>query len=103
MYTDALTEIDAFFRKSGRVIIPLTVREILDEEIGRDVMDKGSNIQPNPNVPLNCPRCGRVAHYQGTVRNIHIYNCSEHGRLCLRPDGTFTEAKDAERWFQPGG
>lgn len=32
---DALTEIDAFFRKSGRVIVPLTVREILDEEIAR--------------------------------------------------------------------
>jgi len=30
---DALTEIDAFFRREGRVIIPLTVREILDEEI----------------------------------------------------------------------
>lgn len=32
---DALTEIDAFFRKSGRIIIPLTVREILDEQIAR--------------------------------------------------------------------
>lgn len=32
---DALVEIDAFFRKSKRVIIPLTVREILDEEIAR--------------------------------------------------------------------
>ena len=32
---DALREIDAFFRKSGRVIIALTVREILDEEIAR--------------------------------------------------------------------
>ena len=31
--SDALTEIGAFFRKSGRVIIPLTVREILDEQI----------------------------------------------------------------------
>jgi len=30
----ALTEIDAFFRKSGN-IIPLTVREILNEEIAR--------------------------------------------------------------------
>jgi DNA modification methylase len=30
---DAMTEIGAFFRKSGRVIIPLTVREILDEQI----------------------------------------------------------------------
>ena len=30
---DALTEIDSFFRRSGRVIVPLTVREILDEEI----------------------------------------------------------------------
>jgi DNA modification methylase len=32
---DALAEIDAFFRKSGRIIIPLTVREILYEEIAR--------------------------------------------------------------------
>jgi len=32
---DALSEIDAFFRKSGRIIIPLTVREILDEQIAR--------------------------------------------------------------------
>ena len=31
--SDALAEIGAFFRKSGRVIIPLTVREILDEQI----------------------------------------------------------------------
>ncbi len=30
---DALAEIDAFFRKSGKVIIPLTVREILDEQL----------------------------------------------------------------------
>ena len=30
---DALTEIGAFFRKTGKVIVPLTVREILDEEI----------------------------------------------------------------------
>lgn len=30
---DALTEVDAFFRREGRVIVPLTVREILDEEI----------------------------------------------------------------------
>ena len=32
---DALREIDAFFRKSGKAIIALTVREILDEEIAR--------------------------------------------------------------------
>jgi DNA modification methylase len=32
---DALAEIDAFFRKSGRIIIPLTVREILHEQIAR--------------------------------------------------------------------
>jgi hypothetical protein len=32
---DALTEIDAFFRKSGRIIIPLTVSEILNEQIAR--------------------------------------------------------------------
>jgi hypothetical protein len=35
-YTDdALTEIDRFFRKTRRVIVPLTVREILDEEIAK--------------------------------------------------------------------
>jgi adenine-specific DNA-methyltransferase len=32
---DALTEIDAFFRKSGRIIIPLTVKDILNEQIAR--------------------------------------------------------------------
>ena len=32
---DAVTEIDAFFRKSGRIIVPLTVREILDEELAK--------------------------------------------------------------------
>jgi DNA modification methylase len=31
--SDALAEIDAFFRKSGRVIIPFTVKEILDEHL----------------------------------------------------------------------
>ena len=33
--SDALTEIGAFFRKSGKSIIALTVREILDEEIAQ--------------------------------------------------------------------
>ena len=33
--SDALREIDGFFRKSGKVIVALTVREILDEEIAR--------------------------------------------------------------------
>ncbi len=33
--SDALRECDAFFRRSGKVIVPLTVREILDEEIAR--------------------------------------------------------------------
>ena len=32
---DALREIDAFFRKSGKTIIGLTVCEILEEEIAR--------------------------------------------------------------------
>lgn len=30
---DALTEIDAFFRKTGKVIVPLTVQEILEEHL----------------------------------------------------------------------
>ncbi|MGB2796844.1 MAG: DNA methyltransferase [Phycisphaerae bacterium] len=33
--SDALTEIDAFFRRSHKAIIPLTVKEILDEEIAK--------------------------------------------------------------------
>jgi hypothetical protein len=33
--SDALHEIDAFFRKSGKVIVPFTVRDILDEQIAR--------------------------------------------------------------------
>jgi hypothetical protein len=31
--SDALTEISRFFKQSGKVIIPLTVHEILDEQI----------------------------------------------------------------------
>jgi hypothetical protein len=31
--SDALHEVETFFKRSGRVIIPLTVREILDEHI----------------------------------------------------------------------
>ena len=30
---DALTEISRFFKQTGRVIVPLTVQEILDEQI----------------------------------------------------------------------
>lgn len=33
--SDAMTEIDRFFRKTGKVIIPFTVKEILDEQIAR--------------------------------------------------------------------
>jgi hypothetical protein len=32
---DSLTEIDGFFRREHTVIIPLTVREILDEQIAQ--------------------------------------------------------------------
>jgi hypothetical protein len=32
---DALHEIDRFFREEHRIIIPVTVRDILDEEIAR--------------------------------------------------------------------
>ena len=32
---DALTEVDRFFRQSGKVIIPLTVKEILEEQIAK--------------------------------------------------------------------
>jgi hypothetical protein len=31
--SDAMTEIDRFFRKSGKVIVPFTVGEILNEQI----------------------------------------------------------------------
>jgi hypothetical protein len=30
-----MTEISSFFRKSGRIIIPLTVREILEDQIAQ--------------------------------------------------------------------
>lgn len=33
--TDALREIDRFFRQSGKVNIALTVREILDEQLAK--------------------------------------------------------------------
>jgi len=33
--SDTLTEIDRFFRKTGRIIVALTVREILDEQIAK--------------------------------------------------------------------
>ena len=33
--SDALTEVSQFFKRSGKIIIPLTVREILDEAIAR--------------------------------------------------------------------
>jgi hypothetical protein len=32
---DALTEIDFFFRKTGKVIVPLTVKEILEEHLAK--------------------------------------------------------------------
>jgi hypothetical protein len=32
---DALTEIDRFFRKTGKIIVALTVREILEEQIAK--------------------------------------------------------------------
>ena len=32
---NGLREIDAFFRKSGKVIVALTVREILDEQLAK--------------------------------------------------------------------
>ncbi len=33
--SDALTELSQFFKRTGKIIIPLTVREILEEEIAR--------------------------------------------------------------------
>jgi hypothetical protein len=32
---DALTEIDRFFRKTGKIIVALTVKEILEEQIAK--------------------------------------------------------------------
>ncbi len=33
--SDAMREIDRFFREEHRIIVPLTVQEILEEEIAR--------------------------------------------------------------------
>ena len=35
---DALAEIDRFFRRSGKAVVPLTVQEILDEQIARKLV-----------------------------------------------------------------
>ena len=35
---DAMTEIDAFFRREHVAIVPLTVRDILDEQIARKLV-----------------------------------------------------------------
>ncbi|HXG69770.1 MAG TPA: hypothetical protein VNJ04_04060 [Gemmatimonadaceae bacterium] len=53
----------------------------------------------DPDLPLNCPKCGKTVPYQATVQNIHIYNCATDGRMCLRPDGRFGPAEGVERWF----
>ena len=38
-YADgALSEIGRYFKQTGRVIVPLTVREILDEQIAHKLM-----------------------------------------------------------------
>ena len=36
--SDALTEIDAFFKRSHKVIVALTVQEILDEHIAKKLV-----------------------------------------------------------------
>ena len=36
--SDALTEIDAFFKRSHKVIVPLMVQEILDEQIAKKLV-----------------------------------------------------------------
>jgi len=33
--SDAFTEIDRFFKKTGKIIVALTIREILDEQIAK--------------------------------------------------------------------
>lgn len=35
---DALTEISRFFKQTGKVIVPLTVQEILDEQIAHKLV-----------------------------------------------------------------
>jgi hypothetical protein len=40
---DVLREIDAFFRKAGKVIVGLTVKEILDEEIAKQVASSAAH------------------------------------------------------------
>ena len=36
--SDALSEISSFFRKSGRVIVALTVKEILEDQIAQKLV-----------------------------------------------------------------
>lgn len=78
---DALTEIDAFFRKSGRVIIALTVREILDEEIARKLAIKFTGIV--------CPSCrepvARIEYEAPTSMTFHCPACGN--RWSAEPPG----------------
>jgi len=41
--SDAEREIGSFFRKTGKVIVPLTVQEILDEELAMKLAQAGNH------------------------------------------------------------
>lgn len=50
-------------------------------------------------LPLNCRLCGKPVQYHGIVRDVHVYNCTTDGRMCLRQDGRFGPPEGVERLF----
>ena len=78
--SDAETEIDRFFRRTGKVIIPLTVSEILDEQIAeigltRFLRDLGR---------CAAPLFGRLALWLRSVGEHHVSDSVECRRRFRR-------------------
>jgi hypothetical protein len=40
---------------------------------------------PDPQLPINCPTCGKPLIYVRTVGETHFYWCLRHGSLVLPP------------------
>lgn len=42
---------------------------------------------PDPQLPLNCLKCGSRLRYVSSEGETHIYHCDSHGFFRIRPDG----------------
>ncbi len=61
------------------------VREILKERIAQKLAGPMPNADPN--LMLNCPKCPRPLVYITKAGDVFIYECPEHGRWALTPQG----------------